>query len=204
VGVFFAAGLVATAFAPALLVHAPLVLIGASPLLRHLALASPSVELVPFVAVAMAGLFATDPLLYVVGRDYGPEALTWVEERSSGARRLVGVLRRAFARAGLLVVFAFPGPIVCLLAGTARVPMRTFAAVNLLGTLVTVLLVRSIGVAFADQIEHVREFVGAHLVPLTLVSVVLVAASVALRRRRRALRARAARAPSRALGGRRP
>jgi membrane protein DedA with SNARE-associated domain len=182
--VLFAAGLVGAAVAPALLVREPKLLIAMSPLFRHLALASGSIDLVPFVAIAVTRLFATDPFLYVIGRHYGPEAVEWVELRSGGARRVVRAVQRAFARAGLVVLFLSPGPLVCLLAGVARMPIMTFVSVNLLGTAAAVLLIRSFGVAFAAKLAIVREFIAANLVVLTAISAALVLASVAVKRRR--------------------
>lgn len=187
--VLFSAGLIGTAFAPALLVREPMLLIAMSPLFRHLVLASGSVELLPFVAIAVARLFVTDPFLYVIGREYGPEAVEWVEARSGGARRIVRAVKRAFARAGLLVLFVSPGPLVCLLAGAARMPILPFVAVNLLGTAAAVLLIRSFGVAFATKLTLVREFVAANIVVLTVISVALVFASVVVKRRRLGQRA---------------
>jgi membrane protein DedA with SNARE-associated domain len=182
--VLFTAGLIGTAFAPALLAREPLLLIAMSPLFRHLALASGRVELLPFVAIAVTRLFATDPFLYAIGREYGPEAVDWVETRSGGAGRMVRAVKRAFARAGVLVLFLSPGPLVCLLAGAARMPIATFVTVNLLGTAAAVLLIRTFGLAFAAKLDLVRGFVEGNIAVLTGISVVLVLTSVVVKRRR--------------------
>jgi membrane protein DedA with SNARE-associated domain len=194
VAVLFTAGLIGIAFAPVLLAREPLVLIAMSPLLRHLVLASNSVDALPFVVVAVVRLFAPDPFLYVIGREYGPEAIDWVKARSRGAGRMMRFAERAFVRAGVLVLFISPGPLVCLLAGAARMPITTFLVVNVLGTAAVVLLVRSFGLAFAAKVELVRAFVAANIVGLTVVSLVLVLTSVAVKRRR--FRARRTRQPS--------
>jgi membrane protein DedA with SNARE-associated domain len=191
--VFLTAGLVGTAFAPALLGRAPLLLVAMSPLFRHLALASPSIDTVPFVVVAMARLFVTDPFMYAIGRQYGDEAIDWVEARSGRAGRIVRTVKRAFGRAALLMLFISPGPLVCMLAGAAKMPVTRFVAVNLAGTLAAVLLIRSFGVAFADGLETVRAFIEANLVALTVGSVMLVTGSV-VAKRRRLLRRRSQRA----------
>jgi membrane protein DedA with SNARE-associated domain len=184
--VLFAAGVIGTAFAPVLLARAPLLLIAMSPLFRHLVLASSSIDPVPFVAVAIVRLFAADPFLYVIGREYGPEAVDWVKSRSRAAGRVMRFAERAFARAGVLVLFVSPGPLVCLLAGVERMPLTTFVAVNLLGTATAVLLIRSFGITFAAKLELVRQFIAANIVGLTIVSVLLVLARIAAKRRRRA------------------
>jgi membrane protein DedA with SNARE-associated domain len=191
--VFFAAGVIGTAVAPALLGRAPLLLVAMSPLFRHLALASPSIDTMPFVVVAVARLFATDPFLYAIGRQYGDEAIDWVELRSGRAGRIVRTVKRAFGRAALLVLFVSPGPLVCMLAGAAKMPFTRFVVINLTGTIAAVLLIRSFGVAFADALETVRAFIEANLVALTVSSVTLVTGSV-LAKRRRFLRRRSHRA----------
>ena len=182
--VLVAIGIVGTAFAPPLLARAPLLLVAMSPLFRHLALASSSIDAVPFVVVAVARLFATDPFFYAIGREYGDEAIDWVEARSGRAARFVRALERVFERAAFLVLFVSPGPLVCLLAGAAHMPVGRFVVVNLAGTVATVLLIRAFGVAFADALEAVRAFVEGNLFMLTVLSCVLVAVSVVAKRRR--------------------
>src|SRR5689334_13696164 len=149
VAVLFVAGLVGTAFAPVLLAHHPLVLVAMSPVLRHLALASTSVDATSFVAVAVVRLFAPDPFVYAIGREYGPAAVAWVKARSRAANRWMRLTERAFARAGALLVVVSPGPFVCLLAGAERMPVATFLTASLVGTTASVLLIRYFGVAFA-------------------------------------------------------
>ena len=192
VAVFFTAGLVGTAFAPALLGRAPLLLVALSPLYRHLVLASASVDPAPFVVVAVARLFATDPFLYAIGRQYGDDAIDWVEVRSGRAARIVRTVKLAFGRAAFLVLFVSPGPLVCMLAGASRMPVARFVVVNLAGTIAAVLLIRSFGVAFAEALEAVRAFIAANIVALTVISVALVAFSVLAKRRRFLRRSRAA------------
>ncbi len=182
----FAAGIVGTAFAPVLLAHAPLVLIAMSPVLRHLVLASSSIDALPFVAVAMARLFAADPFLYLIGREYGPQAVDWVKSQSPTAGRMMRFAERAFARAGVMMLFVSPGPLVCLLAGVERMPPTTFVTVNLLGTAAAVLLIRSFGIAFAARLALVNQFIAANIVGLTVISIALVLARIATKRRRRA------------------
>lgn len=194
VAIVFAAGLIGTAFAPALLGRAPLVLVAMSPLYRHLALASTSIDAAPFVLVAVARLFVTDPFLYAIGRQYGDEAIDWVEVRSGRAARIVRTVKRAFARAEYLVLFVSPGPLVCMLAGASRMPVARFVVVNLAGTIAAVLLIRSFGVAFATALDAVRAFIAANIVALTALSVALVTVSVITRRRRYLRRSRAAQA----------
>lgn len=184
IGVFAAASVVGTAFAPALLVHAPLALIALNPIYAHLILASNSIAAVPFFAVAVARLFASDPFYFLIGREYGGAAIEWVERRSPLAGRLARFVERLFERAGPLVLFVVPGGLVCVLAGASHMRARTFVAINLAGTVAVVALVRFSGHALADPLEVVRDFVQANILLLTGVSIVLVGVSTVIRRRR--------------------
>ena len=62
---------VGDAFAPTLLVSAPIVLILCNPRLRNLVLAAPTLGAVPFITIAVARLVLTDPFFYWFGRRYG-------------------------------------------------------------------------------------------------------------------------------------
>ena len=75
------ANLLGTAFSPYLLVHHPLILILLAPVGRHVALAAPSVPLIPMLVVGtlrrVVGLGAT----YGIGAIYGDAAVAWAEKR---------------------------------------------------------------------------------------------------------------------------
>ncbi len=181
---FFALRGVGVAFAPVLLKRAPIVLALISPLIRHLVLVSPALDVVTFYVVAMCGLFFADPFGYLVGREYGDDAIRWIERQSGSAGRFVRVVERLFARAGVVVLFLAPGPIVCLLAGAARMRVSVWLTVNLLGTFTGVTLIRLFGDRFAATIDRIVRFVEANVLVLTIVSVAFVVVSMAMRRRR--------------------
>ena len=74
------------AFAPTLLVSAPLVLILCNPRLRNLVLAAPTLAAAPFIAVSVFRLVLTDPFFYWFGRRYGDASIRWMEAKlGSGA-----------------------------------------------------------------------------------------------------------------------
>ena len=170
--------------APALIGEHPLWLVALNPVVRHLVLATNSVDALPFYAVALARLFASDPFYFLIGRDFGRDAIEWIERRSGGAGRLVRFLERLFARVGLLLVFVAPAGFVCVLAGAARVSPTLFVTVNLAGTLTGITLARLFGAALAEPIDAVKDFVEANVVVLTLASLALVVLSSVVRRRR--------------------
>jgi membrane protein DedA with SNARE-associated domain len=169
-GVLAAANFIGIAFSPYLLVEAPLALIALSPLVRHLVVVAPSVDPLAFFGLATLRLFAPDPFMYALGKRYGPRAVSWIEARSLLAGRFARWLERLFARAGPLVLFVWPGPTVCTVAGVFRMPRQRFVALNLAGTLVLVTLVHHFGAAFRSEIELVQAWVRAHLPLLTSVT----------------------------------
>jgi membrane protein DedA with SNARE-associated domain len=181
------AGLIGVALSPYLLVHAPLGLIALSPLVRHLVLVAPSVDFIPFVAIATARLFAPDPFMYALGRRYGRRAITWVEARSVLMGRFVRIVEGLFHRAGSWVLFVSPGLTASTMAGVFGMPRRRFVIVNVSGTLALVLLLRYVGERFHVVIAEIQAWVALHLAPLTgLTSVLALIGWIVWRRRARA------------------
>jgi membrane protein DedA with SNARE-associated domain len=185
---------VGVAVAPYLLVKAPLLLIALSPLSRHLVVASPAIDAVPFFLVAVSRMFLGDPFVYTLGRRYGPRALVWIEARSLSATRWIRWVERAFRRAGLFFVLVSPGPLVCTLARVLGMPPIRFVVTNLIGTIGLVFLVRFVGDAFSEPIEALIEFFEVHLTTVTAISVGMTVVGWLIWRRR--ARARLSRAGS--------
>jgi membrane protein DedA with SNARE-associated domain len=182
---FFGAAMIGTALAPKLLVEKPLLLVALNPVLRHLVLAANDIPPIPFYVVALLRLLGPDPFHYLLGRLYGDAALAWVERRSPRAGRFVRWVEGLFERWGLLVLLVAPEGVVCLLAGAAGVHPITFVAVDVLGTLGMLALVRLFGSAFAVPIEIVVNLIQANAILLTGVSIAAVAFEAWRRRRRR-------------------
>ncbi len=108
-------GFIASAFTPTLATKHPLLMIALDARNRFLVLAR-NVDLVPFVIVAVLRRSFSDPLFYLLGRFYGENALRWLQKKG-GAGDLVPFTEKLFKKAGYPMVFAFPGAIVCALAG---------------------------------------------------------------------------------------
>jgi membrane protein DedA with SNARE-associated domain len=172
------------ALAPALLERAPVALFLMAPLGRHLVLISPVLDSATFVILGMVGYFTMDPFTYMLGREYGQDAVSWIERRSGIASRWVRWIDRMFRRAAPVVLFVSPGPFVNLLAGAAKMRVAPWLALNLSGTLVAVMIARYFSEALAGAITAVREFVEANVAALTLISIAVVVLSTVLRRRR--------------------
>ncbi len=174
-GLQLLSNLVCTALAPTLLVKAPLLLVALSPLLRHLLLTSSSVPTVPFVVTGMISMLVVDPFMYLVGRDYGREALDWLYLRMGKGARSLKKIERWFQKAGPWVVFALPtNSFVCALAGVERMRLRRFIGANLAGTLTTLLTIRYFGEQLKEPIDRLLAFIGTYRVHFTIGAIVVV------------------------------
>jgi len=174
---------VGNAAAPALLANRPLLLLALNSTTRHLLLTSTSVEVVPYAAVALVRRTLEDPLLYLLGWRFGDVAVDWTAEHLGGARTLHW-MRRNFRRFGWLLVALFPGGVVCVMAGAARMGLVPFALVGFLGTVATIAAIRASGETLAAPVGELVALIGENWVWLTVLSVGLTAA-LALRRRLR-------------------
>jgi len=173
-------GLIASAFTPTLATKHPLLMIALDARNRFLVLAR-HVDIVPFVIVAVLRRSFSDPLFYLLGRYYGDNALRWLQKKG-GAGDLVPLTEKLFKRAGYPMVFAFPGAIVCALAGQTGMSPIGFMIANLSGTLTSVFLVRRFSSAISSPVEGLLNFFSRHLVATTAVSVGLVVLSLVLNR----------------------
>lgn len=144
-----AVGTVANASTSWLAAHHPLALIALEARNRNLLLVANRVDLLPFVLVGVARRMVSDPLFFLLGHLYGQDALRWAERRLGGGHRLVALTERGFRRASGVMVFLFPGALVCVLAGVSRMRPAVFGALNLAGTLCAVVVLRT----FAGALE---------------------------------------------------
>jgi len=173
-------GTIATALTPTLAANHPLLLIAMDARNRFLVLAR-EVDLVPFVVVAVLRRSLSDPLFYLLGRFYGEGAIRWLEKKGGGGE-LVNLTERIFKRAGYPMVFAFPGAIVCALAGTTGMSPVGFLIANLAGTLTSVIAVRIFSDAISSPVEALLGFFERNMVATTAVTVSLVVLSLVLNR----------------------
>ena len=85
--------------------HFPLLLIALSPISRHLVLVAPTVDPALFVAVALGRRLAFYIPCFLLGRNLGDAALTWLDARFRGAARFIQWLDQIFQRAQYPAVF---------------------------------------------------------------------------------------------------
>jgi membrane protein DedA with SNARE-associated domain len=173
--VFWVAGIVGSALAPTLLAKHPLLLIFLDPRNRNFILVSNKVDPTTFMLVGFFRRVLTDPLFYLLGYLYGDAAVRWAERRMGEAGAFVRGVEKAFAKAGPVVVFLSPGALVCVLAGATGMRPLVFVAMNVLGTLAILVVLRTFGDVFDGPVSVVNRFITANFKWLTLFTIVATA-----------------------------
>lgn len=172
------------ALMPPLLVHAPLLLVGLSPIPVHLLAVAPESHPVAFVGVVTLRRLLGAVCGYHLGLVFGRDALTWLEGRSGGTGRALRFVLRHFKRAPHLMVVLMPNVGTPLLSGTARLPLPGFIVANLLGQLWIAIGFFLVGDALRDLILPAVAYVADHMLLFTVASVGLVALTQLVRRLR--------------------
>ena len=176
-------------FFAALIARAPLLLLSLNatdPILLGVAHQAP---LWAFMAVGLTRLFITDPFLYRLGYDYGPNAKAYLAGEFGARSRIIRTmdwLERWFPRAGWLLLFAVPGYPMCLLSGIARMRQLPFVVVNLAGTFTRLALVWWVADLFSGPLGAVIRFINRYSIPFTVAMFVLVAVQTVRNQRRAA------------------
>lgn len=158
---------------PQLLKDHPLWLVAMEPRNRFLLLVAGQVDFVPFLIVATIRRLISDPLFFLLGALYGDAGVRWAERRLGDDVGIVKAIERGFSKAAPVMVFLFPGAIVCVLAGATGMRLATFLALNLAGTLVAVTVLYRFAEVFDGPLGAVNRFYGDNAKVLTVVSVVV-------------------------------
>ena len=181
--VLITVGTIANASMFYLIEHHPLVLISLEARNRNLLLVADKVSLLPFLTVGVVRRMLSDPLFFLLGHFYGDNALRWAEKRLGGGDVLVKLTEDWFRRASGVMVFVFPGALVCVLAGVSRMRIRTFVVLNFLGTVTMVVVLRLFAHALKGPINAFQDFNSRNFKWLTAISVVAVLAYVLVQRK---------------------
>ncbi|MEY2426978.1 MAG: hypothetical protein QOI61_2550 [Actinomycetota bacterium] len=183
IGAFSVGGIIVGILAPTLINEHPLVVIFFQPINRWLILASNRVETWEFFAVAFFRLVLTDPLYFLLGHWYGDGALDWIENKT-GNSGMVPLLKKWFAKAGGVIVFVAPNAYVCVLAGSAGMKVRLFIALNVVGTIGRLILIKAFGDVFEPVLEPVLDFIKRYQWQLVVLSLVIFAVQSATNRKK--------------------
>ena len=106
-------GTIADIVGPKLVLEHPLLQMFFNPRNRYLLLAAPQVDLIPFFVVGFLRLTLTDPIGYVLGRQYGKAALKWAGEKMGDGGRFIGRVERFFGKAAPMAVAGAASPAWC-------------------------------------------------------------------------------------------
>ena len=168
-------GTVADILGPKLIVEHPQLQMFLNPRNRYMILAAATVAPVPFFLIGFVRLVLTDPIGYVLGRQYGEAALKWAGEKMGDEGRFIGRVERIFGRAAPLIILLAPNLYMCILAGASGMKVRTFVALNITGTIGRLILFRIAGHAFREELLDLVDWIGRNQKWLIIASFVVVA-----------------------------
>lgn len=164
-------GTVGNAVHPALIKDHPLWLIAADPRARWVLLVADKVSFWPMYTIAVVRRLLSDPLFFILGHLYGDRAVRWAERRFDSGTGVIKLVERLFQRAAPVLVFLFPGPLVCVMAGATGMSVGWFAALNIIGTMTTVFALYEFAGLIRGPINAINDFYSHNFKWLTAVSI---------------------------------
>lgn len=156
----------------------PLLLIALSSINRYLILVSDQLGAVEYYAVGTLRLLVSDPLFFLLGYWYGDRALEWMDRKAPTYGPMLRRFQEAFGKAAWPLVVIAPNNFICLFAGAAGMRIGWFFALNLVGTVGRLYLIRVLGEAFASPIDGFQGFVGQYRWWFVGISAIAVAISL--------------------------
>jgi membrane protein DedA with SNARE-associated domain len=163
--------LVSVALLPLLAREVPHLLILLNPATGVLLVVSARVGLIPFLALAVLRRVLLHILFFLLGEWYGESAVRWVEGRSGRTSQFVTYVERAFARLSWPVILLAAGPLPSVLAGAGGMRRAHFLAIDLTGTVLSVLVARYAADIVADPLGAALRFSDRHAGLLTALCV---------------------------------
>ena len=181
-------GVAGFALLPYLMVRHPLLLLLTSADARNLVLVASQLDLAVVLAVAVPRRAVAMMVTYGVGRLYGRAMLDWSSKRMPRLGKVAVAFERLFLRFRPLVLIGVPSYTSAALAGVTRTSLRAFVPWMLLGQVVYVVAVYSIGDAAGDITQWIGAAFAKYLWQTTAVFVLVVGTQqlIAYVRRRRA------------------
>lgn len=158
-------------------------LMSLNPRYRYLVVAAPRVDAVPFYLIGVARLLFSDPIYFLLGWFYGDRAIAYFTDVAG--EQNVESTRRFFLKASAVMALFFAGPIICVLAGAAKMKPRLFFTLNVIGTIIIVTLLRLFSKSMEGFINSFLRFNDRNykwLMVLTITSTLVVFARVGGRR----------------------
>jgi membrane protein DedA with SNARE-associated domain len=175
---------VGDAIMPQLVDKHPLLLMAMNPRNRNLLLVVNQLDAVSYYVVGTLRLLATDPLWFLIGYWYGESALRWAEKRTRTFGDTLRWFERGFSKAAYPLILIAPNNWICLFAGAAGMRVGVFFALNIVGTVGRLYLIRVLGETFQTPIDWVLDFIRDYRMPLLGLSIVTVLVLVFLEYRK--------------------
>ena len=174
---------VGDALAPKLAVDHPVWLILLNTRKRYLALTATSIDPVTFFIVGVGRQMIVDPLYFILGRRYGDAGVRWLERKLGDGAAGVTIFEGWFKKAAYPMVAIAPNAIISVLAGASKMKAGVFLALNLGGTVVTIIILRIFGDVFSGPLDGILDFLRRYQWQLTVASVVLVTIQLVMSRK---------------------
>lgn len=181
-------GLIGLALLPILASEQPLLLLFLHPVSGTLFLIAPKFDPVLFVTLATARRLGPHILFYLLGSWYGERAIRWTARRGGEAGWMVATVERLFARLGWAIVLFFPGPLPSVLAGTTKMRPLLFLALDLIGTIASIAIVRAAASAASGPLATALRFIDQNSRWLTVITIIATVAWLSLRGMRQGAR----------------
>jgi len=178
------ASYIGDALAPTLVDRHPLLLIALNARSRNLALTTNQLDALPFFLVGSVRLLISDPLFYLLGWYYGDAAVKWAERNTRTFGEILRLVERYFKKLAVPLVFIAPNNFICLFAGAAGMRPAVFLIANVSGTFVRLWIIRVLGNVFSGPIDWLLDLIAQYRIPLLVLSIVVVLATVASEMRR--------------------
>lgn len=171
--VLISVGTIANAVHPTLVKNHPLLLVALEPRNRWIILVAEKVSFWPLLIFGTVRRLASDPLFFLLGHLYGDNAVRWAERRFDANTGTVQKIERVFQKAGPVLVFFFPGALVCVLAGATGMSPVLFFVLNVVGTIFTVTVLYHFASVVEGPVDAINGFYGDNFKWLTVVSILL-------------------------------
>lgn len=169
IAVLYGAGMLGLALTPILTREQPIALLLLNPTTTILLLVGGRIGLVPLIALVATRRFLVHIVFYLLGRWYADAALAWMLGRDADAAPLVGQAERIFRRVGWLAVLIWPGPFPSVLSGASRMPWPLFVAIDIIGTVASILITRYAASIAANPLDIALRFIDANAEALTII-----------------------------------
>lgn len=180
-------GFATSASAPKLLKDDPTLLMALNPRYRYMVVAAPEIQPLTFFLIGLGRLLLSDPIYFALGWFFGDRAIRFFEDALG--EQTVSQTRAMFLRAAPVMALFFAGPVICVLAGAAKMRPRRFFTLNVIGTAAIVLALRAFSDALDGPIKWFLRFNDRNyrwLMVITIVTTVFVVLRVGSRQVRAA------------------